>query len=178
MNRKLILVVADEQKEAAKGVLSQIAQEPSLHFYFFGGYAWEIEVPGLKDMWNKLIFLIEVDETVVGIVQFRLDRQTLVATMDCAILKEHRRRGYGSFAAVEGMRYVFEQLGFRKVETGVHAENTESVRSHRRMMAKREGVLRGHMATNRLGEFADRYLYGITRDEFDKIYQQTKEKKQ
>jgi len=165
VNRRLILVVTTEQTEDAKGVLSKIAQEMPLHFYFFGGYAWEIEVPGIKDMWNKLTFLIQVEEETIGLLQFDLNRQTLIATMICAVLPEHRKQGHALYAVTKGIRYVFKQLGFRKIETGVHAENTESVRFNQKMMTL-EGTLRGHMPTNHPNKFADRFLYGLTRKEF------------
>jgi RimJ/RimL family protein N-acetyltransferase len=78
--------------------------------------------------------------------------------------KEYWNRGYGTEAAGLIIRYGFEQLNLHRISSAAYSFNERSIRLHKRVGFKEEGVMREAMFKN--GEFHDIAFFGILRKEW------------
>jgi [ribosomal protein S5]-alanine N-acetyltransferase len=111
-------------------------------------------------------FAIEWDGQVIGRVTLDVDRPNLVATLGYGVARERWGQGIASEAAAAVTEYAFSEMGMEKVCARVDPRNVASVRVLEKLGMQLEGVLRAQVV--RWGERADRALYGILREEWDR----------
>lgn len=80
----------------------------------------------------------------------------------------------GAIAFFRTLEYCFHELNMHRVNLYVYAFNTASWRIIERSGAKREIVLKDHVARD--GELYDMYGYGLLEDEFDALWQDVKKR--
>ena len=103
---------------------------------------------------------------VVGRVTLDVDRVNLVASLGYGVAREHWGLGIASEATQAVVSYAFTELGLEKLSARVDPRNVGSVRVLEKLGMQCEGVLRS--AVVRWGERADRALYGLLRDEWER----------
>ena len=110
------------------------------------------------------------------VVHFAIDDGELVGAMGL-VLKgdgiaeigywigvEHWGRGYASEAALEVLRYGFEERGLERIFAAHYGRNPASGRVMQKIGMTYEGTLRRHLL--KWGEYVDLVFYGILRDEW------------
>jgi RimJ/RimL family protein N-acetyltransferase len=85
-----------------------------------------------------------------------------------SIRREHQRKGYASEAIILLLRYFFDELRYQKCTVDVHGWNEASVKLHEKLGFVREGQVRRSLFTE--GKHYDRYIYGMTIEEFRERY--------
>jgi len=83
------------------------------------------------------------------------------------IFQAHRGRGYFFDAKLIILRYAFHELRYQKYYIFCMEDNEPMIRHAARLGCKSEGRLRRHIYTN--GRFYDELVFGLTREEFDKL---------
>lgn len=84
-----------------------------------------------------------------------------------SIFREHWRNGYASDAIKILLRYYFGELRYCKVNAHVYAFNDGSAALHKHLGFIQEGKIRNMIFTN--GQHYDEYIYGLTKNEFEKM---------
>jgi [ribosomal protein S5]-alanine N-acetyltransferase len=103
---------------------------------------------------------------------------TLIGAVELRVESVHRRgefgywtgmpfwnQGYTTESAGRVVRYGFETLNLHRIQALVLPTNTGSVRVLEKLGFCREGVLRDYVL--RWGEFQDRAIYGLLREEWN-----------
>ncbi|KRE52378.1 GNAT family N-acetyltransferase [Paenibacillus sp. Soil522] len=85
-----------------------------------------------------------------------------------SIFRDHWRNGYASDAIKVVLRYYLEELRYRKVNAHVYAFNDGSVALQERLGFIQEGMIRDMVFTK--GQYYDEYIYGLTKNEFEKLF--------
>ncbi|MBN1211540.1 MAG: GNAT family N-acetyltransferase [candidate division Zixibacteria bacterium] len=131
-----------------------------------------------KDVYNNkkaMIFsiILKEDGTLIGIiVLFHISYFARTCDWGLKLDKPYRRRGIGREAARLLMEYVFEELGFVRLQSGTHHENTASIKLQESLGFVREGVFRKARLVN--GEYLDSIHFAMLRDEYEKLYAQNR----
>ncbi|GAB5493418.1 MAG: GNAT family protein [Phototrophicaceae bacterium] len=110
---------------------------------------------------------IELNETqtVIGVISaHHTDSRNGTFQYGVAIREEFQRKGYASEAITLLMRYFFEELRYQKCTVDIHGWNEGSMRLHDTLGFTKEGQIR--RANYAMGTYHDRYIYGITIEEF------------
>jgi len=81
--------------------------------------------------------------------------------------KKFWSNGYGTQAARLLVDYAFLQLNMHRVSSAAYAFNTRSLKMQERIGLKREGIIRKAVYKN--GQYHDRIILGILREEWEKI---------
>ena len=123
---------------------------------------------------NVLSFAVEALTTgeLVGTANIR-DWQNRQGTFGFAIriYQAHQRKGYAKEAARILLRYGFYELRCQKANSATIAFNEASIHLHRVLGFQEEGRLRRNCYTD--GQYWDEILFGLTREEFDKLEQES-----
>jgi len=123
---------------------------------------------------KKSIFLsviLKEDGAFIGnIVLFNIDDYSRTCEWGLKFDKDYRRRGFGGEASRLLIRYVFEELGFVRLQSGTHHKNAASIRLQESLGFVREGVFRKNRLVN--GEYLDSYHFGMLKEDYEKIYNQ------
>ncbi|NHN34615.1 GNAT family N-acetyltransferase [Paenibacillus agricola] len=82
--------------------------------------------------------------------------------------RSHWGKGYAKEMIKLVLRYYFQELGYQKVTPHVYSFNERSIHLHESLGFKREGQLRNMLYTD--GRYYDEIYFGMTRDEFNKLY--------
>ncbi|KRE46349.1 GNAT family N-acetyltransferase [Paenibacillus sp. Soil724D2] len=85
-----------------------------------------------------------------------------------SIFREHWRKGYASEAITILLRYYFEELRYCKINAHVYAFNEGSAALQEHLGFVQEGRIRNMVFTK--GQHYDEYIYGLTKDEFEKVH--------
>ena len=102
---------------------------------------------------------------VGSISTYRCDPRRGVFRYGLSVAREHRRRGYGTEAALLVLKYYFEELRYQKCLVGVHSNNPASIALHEKLGFVREGTLRRMVYTG--GQFHDIHHYGMLKEEWE-----------
>jgi len=78
------------------------------------------------------------------------------------------RQGFGTEAAGLVIRYVFEDLGFRRLKSYTHSGNPGSMKFQEKLGFVTEAVLRREYFFG--GEYVDGIDYGMLREDFEKAF--------
>ncbi|MBU0985085.1 MAG: GNAT family N-acetyltransferase [candidate division Zixibacteria bacterium] len=90
-----------------------------------------------------------------------------VASWGLMLDKAFWRQGIGSEAARLVLRYAFDDLGVRKMQSVTNSGNVASARFQESLGFVQEGCLRQAEIIN--NQIVDRLHYGLFREEFDKV---------
>ena len=113
---------------------------------------------------------------LVGIINTHsVDRRVGAFLYGVAVRAEFRRRGYAAEAIVLMIRYMFDELGYQKVNATVYGNNEPSHLLHERLGFVLEGTLRRRVRSE--GRLYDELFFGMTDDEFREMYPTDKDGK-
>jgi RimJ/RimL family protein N-acetyltransferase len=107
------------------------------------------------------LFVIEVEGRLAGTMGFEVgSRRSRIARLGgLAVHPDFRGRRIGHAAACELQRYLFDELGFHRLELEIYGFNERAIRHAERAGYIREGVKR--KAYWRHGEWVDGVLFGL-----------------
>jgi aminoglycoside 6'-N-acetyltransferase len=134
--------------------------------------AWDLtkvqnELITLVDDDETVVYLIEVEGEIAGIVQFyeELDPQYHHASIDIFLGEAWQGRGLGPEAIRLVIRYLFDERGHHRITIDPAADNRNAIAAYGRLGFKPVGVMRQY--EQRLdGTFRDGLLMDLLRDEF------------
>jgi RimJ/RimL family protein N-acetyltransferase len=133
--------------------------------------AWAEEASKARPENDALKLGIELRESgqLIGIINsHHCDARVGEFMYGIAVRREHQRKGYASEAIILLMRYFFDELRYQKCTIDVHGWNEASVKLHEKLGFVREGQVRRSLFTE--GKHYDRYIYGMTIEEFRERY--------
>jgi len=80
--------------------------------------------------------------------------------------KDYWSKGYGTEAARLLIEYGFKQLNLNRVSSSAKAFNERSLRLHKTVVFRQEGIMRQSEFVN--GKFHDKVMFGLLREEWQK----------
>ena len=112
-------------------------------------------------------FVVEVDGERAGVMGFeeRSERNRIAHLGGLAVHPAFRGRGVADEAARILQRYLFDELGFHRLELACYGFNERAIRHSERVGFVREGVKR--KAYLRHGEWQDAVLFALLREDLD-----------
>jgi len=116
-----------------------------------------------KTDYGRIEFIIHEGSTPVGVAWIERHHHADTADIGLGVLPQHRRKGIGRFAARALLRYSFEKLGVHRCESTVVSGNEASLAMHKGGMHE-EGRQRSAVKVG--GQFYDRVLFGLLRDDW------------
>lgn len=119
-----------------------------------------------KDRTDRYDAVIEVDNIPVGLIGLLSIDQKSKKAEYYVTLGEHGYKGKGvaKRASMLLLDYAFSKLDLNRVYLYTETENVSAIRLYERIGFVREGVVKKDIFSK--GRFVDRYVYGITKDEF------------
>ncbi|MEW5923415.1 MAG: GNAT family protein [Candidatus Zixiibacteriota bacterium] len=121
------------------------------------------------DVMAFCIILKEMGEHI-GIVElYDIDDYEHKCHWGIALDKRHWRHGFGTEAAHLIIKYVFNDLGFRRLKSYTHSGNPGSMIFQEKLGFTKEAVLRKESTFS--GQFYDCIIYGMLKEEFNQIYE-------
>jgi RimJ/RimL family protein N-acetyltransferase len=121
-----------------------------------------------KDNFALVIELRESGQEIGTLTSHHCDPRVGEFMYGLAIRREYQRQGYASEAIILLMRYFFDELRYQKCTIEVHSWNEASAKLHEKIGFIREGRVRRAVFTQ--GKHFDRYIYGMTLEEFRERY--------
>ncbi len=82
--------------------------------------------------------------------------------------QDYKRKGYGTDALIQLLRFGFHQLGINRIWSSAVEENFRSLGSNDKVGMVREGQLREYVYAN--GKFHDTIVLAMLRKDFDRIH--------
>ena len=112
-------------------------------------------------------FVIEVDGERAGVMGFEVaNRRSRIAHLErLAIHPDFRGRRIADEAARVLQRYLFDELGYHRLQLEIYGFNERAIAHAERAGFVREGVKR--KAYLRHGEWVDGVLFGLLREDLD-----------
>lgn len=101
---------------------------------------------------------------VIGAVSLRLDESRQQAALGYCYHQEAWGQGFATEAALEMLRFGFEELGLHRIHASTDTRNGASVRVLEKIGMRRRNRLRRHRLVR--GEWRDCYLFEILRSEW------------
>ena len=117
---------------------------------------------------NHFLVIEDLKGNIVGIINgHSANNKNGTFSYGLGIAEGERRKGYASEAIKLLLNYYFNELRYNKMNTGVYEFNENSIILHEKLGMIKEGQRRKSTYTN--GKYWDEILFGITRDEFNKL---------
>ena len=116
------------------------------------------------DIMNFNIILKENGANIGIIVAFQIDNYERKCYWGLLLTKEYRRKGIGTEVSYLLLRYLFEDLGFRRVICYTHSGNPGSIQFQEKLGFVREGVMRKEYFFD--GQYYDSINYAMLDDEY------------
>lgn len=138
-----------------------LLQDPE-RFMSFG--AFHLLGEDRKTDYGRIEFIIREGTLPVGAAWIDRNHHADTAEIGLGVLPTHRRKGIGRFAARALLRYSFMKLGVHRVESTVVSGNEASMAMHKGGMNE-EGRQRAAVKVG--GQYYDRVMYGLLRDEWE-----------
>lgn len=119
-----------------------------------------------KDRTDRYDAIIEADGISVGIIGLlSIDNKNRKAEYYITIgERSYLGKGIALSASKLLLEYGFHHLGLNRIYLYTETDNVAAVKLYERIGFKREGVIKSDLYSR--GRFVDRYIYGITRNEF------------
>lgn len=134
---------------------------------------WIKETQTSSTSYSFSIKAIDKDEMIGYIELTNIQWWNGVANLGIGIgATNHRGSGYGKEAMKLLLDFAFEELNLHRVQLNVFTYNNGAISLYEKLGFKREGVYREFI--HRDGKRWDMYLYGILRDEWEKLQDNTK----
>lgn len=159
----------DLTEEEARAALS-IRNEPQVRNGMYDPHeiSWEEHLAwlaGLKQSERSRIFAIMYEGVLVGSVGLTsISRPDRRADWTFHLSSQTMGKGLGSAVEYRFLNFVFEELGFEKLNCEVLDFNQAVVKLHKKFGFLEEGLRRSHI--ERDNRRHDTFLLGITRDEW------------
>lgn len=120
-----------------------------------------------KDSYRKMFAIESLPEKqLTGIINLNsIDHKNGTFSFGIGVNKRFRQNGYAAEAARIVMRYGFYELRLQKCNSSCVDINDASIRFHKKLGFKEEGIRRRVIYMN--GRYYNNLLFGITREEFD-----------
>lgn len=119
-----------------------------------------------KNSLSDYNWIIESDNKVIGsICVCYSDEELEIAGIGYLVGYEYWGNGYATEAARAVVKFLFENVKYRKIIAGCDSENVGSSKVMEKLGMKREAVLREHIK-RKDGTWGDDYQYGILKREF------------
>jgi aminoglycoside 6'-N-acetyltransferase len=121
--------------------LAEIGREPEVA-QWWGGFGEEDNTREFVDASNG--FVIEVDEEVVGAIQYAEENEPMYrhAGIDIFVTSSRRGKRLGSEAIRVLARYLFEERGHHRLTIDPAASNDVAIRAYERVGFRKVGVMR------------------------------------
>jgi RimJ/RimL family protein N-acetyltransferase len=112
-------------------------------------------------------FVVEVDGERAGVMGYEEQsaKNRIAHLGGLAVHPSFRGRGVADDAARQLQRYLFDELGFHRLELACYGFNERAIRHSERVGFVREGVKR--RAYLRHGEWQDAVLFGLLREDLE-----------
>ncbi len=111
-------------------------------------------------------WIIESDNKIIGSINVCYsDEQLEIAGIAYALAHDYWGKGYMTEAAKAVIKFLFNDVKYRKIIAGCDSENIGSSKVMEKVGMKREAVLREHIK-RKDGTVGDDFQYGILRREF------------
>lgn len=120
------------------------------------------------DNFHMEIELLAPQEVIGVVAAYQADRRNGTFMYGIAIRKEFQRKGFATEAIVLLLRYFFDELRYQKCHVDINGWNENSMSLHEKLGFTKEGQIR--RANYAMGQYYDRYIYGITLEEFRERY--------
>lgn len=119
-----------------------------------------------KNREDRYDAIIEVDNTPVGLIGLlSIDRINKKAEYYVTLgERDYLGKGIAAKASRILLNYAFQQLELNRIYLYTETDNLAAVKSYERIGFKREGIIRKDLFSK--GRFVDRYVYGITKNDF------------
>lgn len=110
-------------------------------------------------------WIIELDNKVIGSISVCYSDENLeIAGIAYTLGYAYWNKGYTTEAAKAVVKFLFEEVGYRKIIAGCDSKNIGSARVLEKVGMKREAVFREHIK-RKDGTWGDDYQYGILKME-------------
>ena len=119
----------------------------------------------LRDPDGNLRFAIELNGSVIGGIDLRIEDPIAVGSLHYSLSRDHWNQGLITEAAQAVIDWGFTEFGLEKVYSWADVDNVGSWRVMEKIGMTREGTFRSH-GVNR-GVRQDFHYYGILRDEWE-----------
>jgi len=119
---------------------------------------------------DKRIFIIETrsGEYLGEISVWNTKKRAMVFRYGIFLVEDARGKRYGKEALTIVLDYYFNELNYQKCDPTVYSFNKKSQAFHESMGFILEGRLRNDVYTR--GEYHDMLVYGMLKDEFNKLH--------
>ena len=112
-------------------------------------------------------WIIECDNKIIGSINVCYsDEELEIAGLAYVLAYDYWGKGYMTEAARAVIKFLFNDVNYRKIIAGCDSENIGSSRVMEKVGMKREGVFREHIK-RKDGVWGDNFQYGILRREFE-----------
>lgn len=119
-----------------------------------------------RDQLSDYNWIIELDHKIIGSISVcYADDDLEIAGIAYVLGYDYWGQGYVTEAASAVIRFLFDEVHYRKIIAGCDSENTGSARVLEKVGMKREAVLREHIK-RKDGTWGDDLQYGLLRKEF------------
>jgi len=118
------------------------------------------------------IVLKENDKVIGGTSIESINKRHGTAGGGIWINEKYQKNGYGTEAFVMKIKYAFEKLGLRRMESGYFSGNDQSEKMQKKLGFQNEGIRRKRFFCLATDEYVDECITGLLREEFvepDKI---------
>jgi RimJ/RimL family protein N-acetyltransferase len=132
-------------------------------------HAFAQKYSNFKNAHKCIMFSIETlsGKLVGGINIHSMDRKNGTFGTGTRIYRQFRKRGFATEAKRIVLRYAFRELRFQKYNVSCIETNTSEINHLLKLGCKKEGRRRSTIYTD--GLYYDELLFGMTRQEFDKM---------
>ena len=121
--------------------------------------------------WNSMAsFAAVLDNKVIGIINFKINRENETSTIGYSIGEEHWAKGLASEAAQTVLIWAFKDLKLEKVSATADVRNKRSISVMRKLGMTREALFRNDRVIR--GVRTGMVWYGILRQEWTKVQDQ------
>lgn len=119
-----------------------------------------------KDRTDRYDAVIEADGNPIGLIGLlSIDTKNKKAEYYITLgERNYLGKGIAMQASRLLLEYAFLQMGLNRVYLYTETENIAAVKAYKRIGFKREGVIRQDIYSK--GRYVDRYVYGITKEDF------------
>ena len=126
----------------------------------------EVWFDGNENRTDRFDAVIEVDECPVGLIGLlSIDKKNKKAEYYVTIgEQDYKGKGVAKQATIQLLKFAFSKLKLNRVYLYTEVENIAAVRLYERLGFKQEGLLVNDLFSN--GRFVDRYIFGVTKNDF------------
>jgi RimJ/RimL family protein N-acetyltransferase len=121
-----------------------------------------------RDSYEFAIELKSEKKVIGGVSLDKINRFQRTAGGGIWLNAKYHRRGYGSEAFGERLRFAFNKLKLRRIENGFIKGNSASSKMLKRFGYKIEGLRRKRFICKADGKINDEYVAGLLREEWKK----------